>query len=82
MSLAYTTVMGHRGHVVIPEEWCEHAGLREGTPFVMLATNDGLVLATRDQLKRLVRRNVGSVDLVAELLAERRRQAFDEGLEG
>ncbi len=48
----------------------------------MIETADGIVLLTRDQLKRMVRRDLAGADLVSELLAERRRAAADELADG
>ncbi len=48
----------------------------------MIETADGIVLLTRDQLKRMVRRDLAGPDLVAELLADRRRAAADELTDG
>ncbi len=52
--------------------------LRPGSPLVLLETPHGLVLATREQLKRLVRDNLQGLNLVEELLADRRREAAAE----
>lgn len=45
---------------------------------VMLETPGGLVLLTRDQLRERVRADLTGLDLVADLLAERRREAEAE----
>jgi len=44
----------------------------------MLETPDGIVLANRDQMKRLVRHKLRGPSLVEELLRERREQAVTE----
>ena len=62
----------------MPAEVRERAGLREGTPLVLIEAPDGLVLLTRDQLKARVRADLAGADLVQELLAERRAQAEAE----
>lgn len=49
-----------------------------GTPLVLLETPTGLVLLTRDQLRARVRSELAGLDLVAELLADRRRAAARE----
>jgi AbrB family looped-hinge helix DNA binding protein len=67
--------MGDRGRLVVPAELRQRAGLREGTPLVLVETPDGLALLTRSQLQAKVRAELGNLDLVGELLAERRRQA-------
>ena len=44
----------------------------------MLETPAGIVLLTRDQLRTRVRKDLAGTDLVAELLAERRRASAAE----
>ena len=78
MSGTYTVVVGDRGRIVVPAEVREKAGLAEGTPLVLLTTPGGLVLMTREQLLSRVRSEVEGLDLVAELLADRRRTAEQE----
>ena len=56
----------------------DEAGLVEGTEMVLLSTPGGLVLLTREQLLARVRGELEGVDLVAELLAERRLAAAQE----
>lgn len=74
----HTVTVRDRGRVVIPAEVREHAGLVEGTPLVLLNTPGGLVLMTRQQLLARVRGELEGLDLVDELLAERRREAERE----
>jgi hypothetical protein len=45
---------------------------------VLLETARGIVLLTREQLKELVRSDLNGLDLVGELLSERRRDAAAE----
>lgn len=71
-------VMGDRGRLVIPAEIRERAGLAAGTALVLLETPTGLVLLTRPQLRELVRADLAGLDLVGELLAERRAEAGAE----
>ena len=78
MSGTYVVTMGDRGRVVIPAELRERAGLAEGTALVLLETSRGLVLLTRDQVKARFRADLQGTDLVAELLADRRREAAAE----
>lgn len=70
--------MGDRGRLVIPSSLRERAGLVEGRPVVMLETSRGIVLLTREQLRDLVRTDLSGIDLVAELLNDRRRDAATE----
>ena len=67
--------MGDRGRLVIPAELRERAGLAEGTPLIVLETAKGLVVLTRSQLQELVRADLEGVDLVGELVKERRVEA-------
>jgi AbrB family looped-hinge helix DNA binding protein len=70
--------VGDRGRIVVPAEVRERANLREGTPLMMIESPDGLVLLTREQLKARVRRDLAGLNLVDELLADRRAQAEAE----
>lgn len=78
MDGTYATSMGDRGRLVIPASLRERAGLVEGRPVVLLDTPKGIVLLTREQLKELVRADLSGLDLVAELMRERRRDAAAE----
>ncbi len=64
--------------MVVPADVRRRAGIAEGTVLVMLETPTGLVLLTRDQLRDRVRADLADVDLVTELLAERRRESAAE----
>jgi AbrB family looped-hinge helix DNA binding protein len=70
--------MGNRGRIVVPAVVRQRAGLSEGTPLVLLDTPDGMVLLTREQLRARVRQELAGLDLVSELLAERRSAAAVE----
>lgn len=78
MSGTYSVVVGDRGRIVVPAEVRERAGLSEGTPLVLLETPNGLVLLTRPQLRARVRTELDGLDLVTDLLADRRRAAARE----
>ena len=67
--------MGDRGRLVVPAELRERLHLEPGTPLLLVDTADGVVLATREQAKRLVRAQLSGPSLVAELLGERRAAA-------
>ena len=71
----YESVMGDRGRLVVPAELRQHAGLDAGTPVTLVETKRGVVLLTRRQLQALVRADLEGLDLVDELLAERRAEA-------
>lgn len=82
MSGTYHVVVGDRGRLVLPSELRDRAGLHQGTELVILDTPSGLVLVTREQLKRRVRDDLAGAELVEGLLADRRAAAAaDEGRE-
>lgn len=70
--------VGDRGRIVVPAGVRERAGLVEGTPLILLETPRGLVLLTRRQLQARVREDLAGLDLVGELLADRRAAAASE----
>jgi AbrB family looped-hinge helix DNA binding protein len=70
--------MGDRGRLVIPAALRERAGLAEGVTLTVIETPRGLVLLTRAQLRDLVRADLAGLDLVGELLEERRAAAAEE----
>jgi len=78
MSGTYAVSMGDRGRVVIPAELRERMDLRPGSPLVLVETPDGVILASRSQVRELVQRRLKGPSLVEELLAERRAQALIE----
>ena len=67
--------------MVIPAELRDRAGLTEGTALTLIETPAGVVLLTRPQLQALVRADLAGLDLVGELLAERREEAAAEAVE-
>ena len=75
MSGTYSVVMGDRGRLVVPAELRERLHLEAGSTLILLDTPGGIILATREQLMKLVREDLQGLDLVGELIAERRRQA-------
>jgi bifunctional DNA-binding transcriptional regulator/antitoxin component of YhaV-PrlF toxin-antitoxin module len=82
MSGSHATVMGDRGRLVVPAELRARAGLVAGTPVTLIEAADGIVLLTREQLKRMVRRDLAGTDLVSDLMADRRRAAALEDAGG
>ncbi len=78
MSGTYSVTMGDRGRFVIPAELREHVGLLEGSVVSLIETPRGVLMLNRDQLKELVRADLGGLQLVEELLADRRRRAAVE----
>ena len=63
---------------MIPAAVRDRVGLASGTVLCLLETPRGLVLLKRSQLRDLVRADLAGLDLVSELLAERRLAARAE----
>jgi AbrB family looped-hinge helix DNA binding protein len=78
MNGTYQVTMGDRGRIVIPAELRSRAGLAEGTPLVLIDSPSGMLLVSRDQLKSLVWAELAGLDLVNELLADRRSDSSTE----
>ena len=78
MSGTYHVTMGDRGRLVVPADLRARAGWDEGTPLVLVDTPGGVAFLTREQLKTLVRSDLADLDLVGELLTERRQTAADD----
>ena len=78
MSGTYHVTMGDRGRLVIPASLRGRGELEEGASLTLMETTKGLVLLTRAQLQALVREELAGLDLVSELLAERRAAAQRE----
>lgn len=78
MSGTYPVLMGDRGRLVVPAALRRRLGWQVGSPLILLDTEHGVVLATRDQVKELVRDGLRGLDLVGELLAERRQASAND----
>jgi AbrB family looped-hinge helix DNA binding protein len=78
MSGTHTVTMGDRGRLVVPADVRERAGLVPGSSLILLETPAGIVLLTREQLRDRVRDELAGLELVAELLADRRRASAAE----
>lgn len=78
MDGTYPVTMGDRGRLVVPAEVRDRAGLAEGTSLILLETPTGIVLLTREQLRARVRDELAGLDLVTDLLADRRAAAAAE----
>ena len=70
--------MGDRGRLVVPAELREHLGLTAGSPLLLVETEAGIVVTTRERARELVRRQLQGGDLVAELVDERRAAASED----
>lgn len=60
---------------MIPLEVRDRMGLVPGAVVLLTETPDGLLLSTREQMKARVRRDLDGLDLVGDLVADRRRAA-------
>ena len=80
MSGTHTVVMGDRGRIVVPAEIRTRSELSEGTPLVLLDTPGGIVLMTRAQLRARVRNELAGLDLIDDLLRDRRNAADAEDI--
>lgn len=78
MDTTYVAPMGDRGRLVIPAELRSRQHWEQGVPLLMIETNGGVVLVTREQAKALIRGQLAGSDLVGALLAERRAAARAE----
>ena len=74
MGGTHTFTVGDRGRVVLPSQLRQHRGWWEGTTLVAIETATGVVVTSRDELELIVEQLAG-VDLVAQLLEERRASA-------
>jgi len=63
---------------VLPAEVRQRAGLVEGSKLVLVETPSGLVLMTQRQVRDRVRKELSGLDLVGELIAERRSESAIE----
>ena len=63
---------------MIPAEVRDRAGLEAGVVLCLLETPGGLILMTREQLRDRVRSDLTGLDLVGDLLSERRADAVTE----
>jgi len=76
MSDTYSMTVGNKGRVVLPADLRAARGWTEGSVLLLLETEDGVLLVTRDDLERQVQSELAGSDLVNELLAERRAEAL------
>jgi AbrB family looped-hinge helix DNA binding protein len=74
----FSVRLGERGRLVLPAELRRRAGLDDGEELILIYADGVIRLATRRELARAGRGMFANVaaerDLVAELLADRRRE--------
>ncbi len=67
--------IGAKGRLVLPAAIREGHGWHVGTELVVVDSESGVALISRESLKRIVRQQLAGADLVGELITERRRNA-------
>ncbi|MCU1437114.1 MAG: transcriptional regulator, AbrB family [Naasia sp.] len=67
--------IGAKGRLVLPAAIRERKGWDVGTELVAIEGPTGVALVDRDSLKAALRAQLAGGDVVAELLAERRKDA-------
>ena len=79
MSDTYFVTVGNKGRIVLPADLRQERGWSEGTILLLLETEGGVELLSRDELeKRVLASATGITGVVDELLAERRAEAARE----
>ena len=78
MSGNYSATVGNKGRLVLPAGLRKERDWPEGTVLVLVPTDYGVVLESRDALRASVQSGLAGFDLVSELLAERRDEAARE----
>lgn len=67
--------MGDRGRLVVPADVRERLGYEAGRDLILMEYPDGITLITLESLGERVRADFEGLDLVSELIAERREAA-------
>ncbi|MGV8885444.1 MAG: AbrB/MazE/SpoVT family DNA-binding domain-containing protein [Rhodoglobus sp.] len=78
MSGNYSAAVGNKGRLVLPAALRKERGWNEGAVLVMVPTEYGVLLESRDVLRDSVQSGLAGADLVSDLLAERRAEAAGE----
>lgn len=78
MDTTFVAPMGDRGRLVVPAELRSRQHWDQGVRLLMIETDGGVILVTREQAKALVRAQLDGSDALAALLAERRAAARAE----
>lgn len=75
MATIDSTTMGDRGRLVVPAAVRERQHWEQGTHLVFLETEDGVLVATREQMKHRVRGKLAKGPWMSDELIEERRAA-------
>lgn len=78
MSDTLAVQVGNKGRVVVPANMRARHQWVEGSILVALDTELGVLLADQESIERLVRARLSGIDLLTDLLADRRREAADD----
>jgi len=78
MSDTLAVQVGNKGRVVVPASIRTRHQWVEGSTLVALDTELGVLLADQESIERLVRARLSGIDLLADLLADRRREAAND----
>lgn len=70
--------VGNKGRVVLPAALRERRNWPEGTTLIVIESPTGVVLTSREDAERVIRDQLAGVDVVRELLEERRSAALVE----
>jgi bifunctional DNA-binding transcriptional regulator/antitoxin component of YhaV-PrlF toxin-antitoxin module len=75
-----TMAISNHGEITLPAELRSRHGWRDGTTLLAIETQGRVMLATRPELEKLVRAQLGARSTVAELIKERRAASVAEDL--
>jgi len=78
MSGNYSMVVGNKGRVVLPAGLRAERGWDEGTVLVVVRTDRGVLIESREALLETLQAGLAGTDLVGELVRERRAEALAE----
>lgn len=78
MSDTLAVQVGEKGRVVVPASIRARHRWEVGSTLVAVDTELGVLLADRSALEELVRARLAGLDLLGELIADRRREAIDD----
>lgn len=75
MTEVWTSTMGDRGRLVVPAGLRQKLGWEAGTTIHFVAKDEGIEVMDQETLMNRVQADFAGLDLVSELLAERRAEA-------
>ncbi|WP_344296651.1 AbrB/MazE/SpoVT family DNA-binding domain-containing protein [Agromyces neolithicus] len=72
----FSVTVGNKGRVVLPTAIRARRNWAEGTTLIAIEAPTGVVLTSRDEAEHIIRAQLEGVDVVKELLDERRAAAL------